>query len=273
MKQILSLPDLSRGICGRETCPSSGRAHIQGTLVFKRAKRFAGVKAILADAHWEPCQNLAKSWEYCAKEGHADSVDNRERPSNGVSKLVSLVREGATDTDLVEEEPALFARYHTFVDRLRSLDARRTPRDRPRTVIWIYGETGVGKTRWAYDRFPGLDTVEIHGGRFFAGYRGSPVVLFDDIRESTLPFRMWLRLMDRYPLTIDTKGSEKVWSPDVVIVTTSRAPDGTFGIGEDIRQLTRRISHLYEFPRDLDLANVEHSSLEELGFVADNMEV
>lgn len=252
--QILSFPDLSRGICGRETCPQTGRGHIQGTLVFKKAKRFSGVKALLPDAHWEPCRDVNASWEYCGKEGQATSTDLRKRSNREITAYKDAVLSGASEEVLMDEHTAIWARYPQLASRIRTAKASRT-RSPPR-VLWLYGQTGVGKTRWAWDKFPDLDTVTYqNSGGFFLGMRGSKTCLLDDFRPWDIPFNLLLRLLDRYPVMVPVKGGEMAWTYETIIVTGPYHPRALDARGEDIGQLVRRITHFFGFPDEIVMAD------------------
>lgn len=46
----------------------AGTQHIQGVVAFQNAISLAGARAIHGRAHWEVCQNIPASIEYCQKE-------------------------------------------------------------------------------------------------------------------------------------------------------------------------------------------------------------
>lgn len=121
-------------------------------------------------------------------------------------------------------------------------------------VYWFYGPTGSGKTRKA------IEIGEEEGGywisndfQWFDGYRGQPVVIFDDLRSGSLRFNFLLRLLDRYRLQVPIKGGFTWWIPRKIIITSPTTPDVVFrnkDTGEQwdhIDQLHRRISKTVEF--------------------------
>lgn len=256
IQRILAIEDLSRGICGRETCPTTGRPHIQGALWFKRAKRFSAIKALLgAEAHIEPMMDSAGAWDYCGKEGNASTVDHRKRSNHEITSYKDAVLSGATETDLMENHTAVWARYPQLAGRIRTAKAAKTRS--PPTVIWLAGPTGVGKTRWAWEHFPDLDVITYQSsGGFFLGVRGSTSCLIDDFRAWDIPFALLLRLLDRYPLVVPVKGGEMSWTYETIIVTCPHKPNWLDSRGEDITQLVRRISKVYLLPDEIDAANL-----------------
>lgn len=60
-----------------------GTPHIQGAVTFNEVKRFAAVKKIIPEAHWELTRNVKAAFEYCQK---ADTWDGVHRYSYGFPK-------------------------------------------------------------------------------------------------------------------------------------------------------------------------------------------
>lgn len=125
----------------------------------------------------------------------------------------------------------------------------------PLTVYWFYGETGCGKTYKAYTESleAGCEPYIRSGdGRFFDGYTGQSHVIFDDFREGDIPFNFMLRLLDRYPMSVEIKGSTVQWKPSVIYITSPMKPENTFtknsysGCLDNIAQLLRRITLVEE---------------------------
>lgn len=111
---------------------------------------------------------------------------------------------------------------------------------------WLYGKTGAGKSRWAAQNFPeaywkpSLD-------KWFDGYMMEQTVIIDDYRPTQdLSFEYLLRLVDRYPLMVQTKGAFVPFVPKRIIITSPRDISETFlhlNHQEDMEQLTRRFPH------------------------------
>ena len=62
---------------------------------------------------------------------------------------------------------------------------------------------------------------------WFHGYRGETTVLFDDFR-GTIPFNQLLRLLDRYPCTVETKGGFMKWRATKIYVTSALKPEDCY---------------------------------------------
>lgn len=125
------------------------------------------------------------------------------------------------------------------------------PRDpsRPPDVRWYHGSTGSGKTRAALEEFPDA-WVSMPNGKWFDGYDAHKVAVLDDFRKSWCDYSMLLRLLDRYPLRVETKGGSRQWVAEVIIVTCPWAPDVLYGgayYEDKIEQLLRRIGTIKLF--------------------------
>lgn len=68
-------PYVAGYVAGLETCPTTGRKHIQGYLEFKSKKRpMPMLSEVLPGAHWEVARgNRDQNREYCTKEGDFES--------------------------------------------------------------------------------------------------------------------------------------------------------------------------------------------------------
>lgn len=247
---------VSRAVIGYETAPDTGTPHLQGLIVFRSAKRFSAMRKLepVNMIHWEKCKSVTASDKYCRKGGNmCIDIDNRKKSNDKHNEFVQAIREGADDATLAEDYPGHFLRYPTALQRIRSLgrDAKRQKSDPPPVVTWIYGETGTGKTRWVVEKEDDLDILTLQG-HFVLGYRHAAAVLFDDFRPRQVEFSFLLRLLDRYPLTVPIKGGHAEWNPVRIYITTTHSPEMLFaGLGENIEQLSRRLTFVLHAPDDL----------------------
>lgn len=128
-------------------------------------------------------------------------------------------------------------------------------------MVWSYGETGVGKTRAVYARYP-IDEIYVKDeSKWWDGYRGQQVILFDDFRGQ-IPFNVMLRILDRYPYAGQVKGGYCNINSPVIVITSSLRPNKVYMSDklqkeDSLKQLLRRIDYVYELRRNGDFHEVE----------------
>ena len=113
-------------------------------------------------------------------------------------------------------------------------------------VIWCYGPTGSGKSKYAHetaeDAFVALET-----GQWWEGYDQHEDVIIDDMRKDFVKFHTLLKLLDRYPFVIECKGGSRQFLAKRIFITTPLHPLELYDTREDVKQLTRRIDKCLKF--------------------------
>ena len=243
---------------GREVAPDTGTPHLQGFITLNNARTLTGMKKIpgFERAHLEVMRGShQQNMIYISKEDK-EPFTKGEVPTpgkrNDIHSVVEKLRDGTSLTDLVQEDNDAAAVFVKYPHGLALLESKLT-RDRTKapSVIWLYGETGVGKTRCVmeFSRDNRLSIWTSNSSlQWFNGYAGDEVALFDDYRPERGTFSFLLRLLDRYPLNVPIKGGFVKWIPEFIFITTPRDPRETWSkrTEEDLRQLERRITHIIE---------------------------
>ncbi len=135
---------------------------------------------------------------------------------------------GKRKRELLDDHFGILARYPKFYETLTMMN--RPIRDNNLVVTLHIGDTGLGKTRAIMDKFKEDDDFWIaplnNGTMWMDTYDGHTKVLIDDFAgaasHTTLCYL--LRLLDRYPVLVPTKGSHTWWLPDEVHITTNLLP-------------------------------------------------
>lgn len=237
-------------IVGVEKGDETSRTHLQGYVHLSKGLSFDSVKKMLGERlHIEPCRGSPESnIAYCSKQGEWSEQGERPRQKGSRCDL-DKVRDMVDDhvpMDVIVSSCRSFqsVRYAETLLKYQKLRTRGKPR-----VVWLYGKTGVGKTRRAYEMFSGEYWVSSNDLTWFDGYYGQPNVLIDDFRASMCKFAFLLRLLDRYPLRVPVKGGFVSWNPVNIVVTSTSLPQDCYEsekIREDIGQLLRRIDEIVE---------------------------
>lgn len=237
-------------IGGLETAPTTGTLHLQGYCHFPHARTFNSIKKLLpSGCHIESANGTASdSKAYCSKDGNFAERGNcpEQGKRNDLATIKKAVIEEHKDVgeilDLIGNHQQL--KFAENLQRYRVLQPRQSLK-----VIWCHGETGTGKTTWAYNTY-GYDLYTHTGTRWFDGYTGQKVALFDDYRPDWFPWSLLLKLLDRFPLRVEIKGGFTMWKPEVIVITTPFDPVTTFlGIQpENLGQISRRITETKAFP-------------------------
>lgn len=256
-------------MCIGKEVGSNGTPHLQGACILGTQMAFSKLKILIGfrRAHIETMHGRPEdSLIYCSKEDSAPFVCGT-LPTPGkrtdVSEAVSRIRTGESLRELANDDSGGIAvvKFFKGLTVLRSLI--RPKRSSQPDVFWFFGATGLGKTRMAYKcgraicRATGAATSDIwisSGGlRWFDGYDGQRVAIFDDFRNKHCPnFAFFLRLLDRYPVAVEFKGGMVEWTPQFIFITCPYDPIRCFQkrgehVPEDMAQLKRRTTLVCDF--------------------------
>lgn len=195
--------------------------------------------------HCEICRGSEQQCvDYCSKEESrvAGPWQYGERAQPGKRNDVSRVRE------IIEEGGGMrgVAREATSYQSIRVAESIlkycEKGRDFETEVRWYSGSTGSGKTRSALEEFPDA-WVSGKNLKWFEGYDAHEVVIVDDFRRDFCTFHELLRICDRYPYRVETKGGSRQLLAKVIIFTCPWTIDQLFRERsvEDVGQLKRRV--------------------------------
>ena len=158
-------------IVGEEICPNTGRLHYQGYVYFKNARSFTSVKKLLGSSHIELARgNVNDNVKYCSKDGKF--IEYGIKPKQGCRVDLDEVRRRMDDgEDPMDIDFTKWCMYRRAFDEYRSI--KEVKRNWVTTVIWLYGASGVGKTREAIEN--GATMLEFDG-KYISGYNGEDIV-------------------------------------------------------------------------------------------------
>jgi len=240
-------------VTGKETCPTTQKSHDQGYVEFDTQRTLSSVIKKLNRSHVEIAKGSgAENRTYCLKGGDPGiemgtmtKVQGHRTDLDGLLTQLILKPE-LTSKELIEMNPAMWARNYKAIAVIK--DVYSKPRDWLTEVVYIWGPSGTGKTRYAME----LGATKVwFKSDFFSGYDGESIVLFDDVDKWTFHKNrnVLLELLDRYAYRINIKGGSMNWAPRKIFITSNFPPVITFEgeiEGRIDPAISRRISNVIE---------------------------
>lgn len=130
-----------------------------------------------------------------------------------------------TDYDLANEFPDLWVKYHGAASRYRLLHNKQQWSDQTKQVHVVCGPTGSGKSHGCPKPPIAYWVPAPHNGGavWFDGYEGETKIVIDEY-YGWLPFSQLLRLCDKYPYILQTKGGSTFCQADEIFITSNKPP-------------------------------------------------
>ncbi len=211
----------------------NGTDHQHIYMEFTQPKKFTTIKNLFTEktigvnAHIEKREFSRKSCvDYIRKTGnHKDKQSTQISEiyeygklsfggkRNDLTDMVDMYSNGYEPSEIFSAYPNQYARYHNFVSSMalqkKAQKYKRTCRD---VEVWyIYGPSRTGKTSYVYNKH-GFENVysatSYDHGKWFDDYKNQDVLLLDEYR-SNFDIASLLKYLDRYPLTIQCRYSNK----------------------------------------------------------------
>lgn len=211
----------------------SGTSHLQGYVEFTtRVTKRQAKNIISTRCHIERREGTAvQARDYCIKEdgrqegpweygefsGTGQPTVRGERTD--LSTIRERIKNGASEQQIADEFFASWCRYNIAFRRYRLLcfDHRNW---KSRTIILV-GPPGTGKSRWCLDNYPKAYWKQ--RSNWWDGYESHETVIMDDF-YGWIPYDTLLRICDRYPLMVETKGAQTTFLAKTVILTSNNTP-------------------------------------------------
>lgn len=257
-----------------------GTLHLQGYMEIDSPRRLSFVQSLNARAHWEirrgtrlqalqyctkedTSQGLAlgwsaetpESWWPCDRNNIQDffqklnlntsvtppAVLKEKRLSTIQSQLSSS---SASIEEIADNEFDLWVRYFRAFEKYVCM--KTNPRNHPVEVHVIIGPTGTGKSKWAMETYP--EAYWKQRSKWWDGYFKHESVVIDEF-YGWIPFDLLLRLLDRYPLLVESKGGQIQFVAKNIIITSNTFPDKWYKSCDTyFAALLRRINFFHYMP-------------------------
>lgn len=236
-------------IIGKEI-GKNGTPHLQGYIEFESRKYFTTLKKFNPNIHWEKRMgSQLQAIEYCKKEGNFKEYGNRriqgQRTDLQYFKELAM-KEGMKA--VVEE-----GNFQQIKTCELYLKYKEPVRDFKPEVIWIHGESETGKSEYA-NQFENAYWKD--ESKWWDGYDNHETIVIDDFDTSFMKFKPLLRLLDRYPLRVQTKGASRQMLAKRIVITSIHSPKDIHNayldynsLREPYHQLHRRITKIIKTER------------------------
>lgn len=208
----------------------NGTPHFQGYCELSRQSRFLSITRLLPGVHIEHRRGTqAQAKEYASKadtrvEGpfeYGEFTPSNPGQRTDVRAFRDAILSGKRKRELLEEYPADLQRYPKFVELCRSTIVQQ-PRITLRVHL-LWGEPGLGKSRFAYESSDDLYAVPIGKDLWFDGYDGQTTLLLDDF-SGEMKLVHLLRLLDIYPMQVPVKGAFVNLTATTIFITSNKHP-------------------------------------------------
>jgi len=242
-------------IFGHEIGEETHTPHLQGYIMFhsqktpQQTKKFLGPRVHFEKANGTPVQNSA----YCGKDEHY--LEFGDKPTGGrsgqrtdISTVAARIQNNDNIYNIIMEATSYQAARHAEL----LMKYQQPPPAQKRIIKWFYGSSGTGKTR---DAINTSETyyITMNTLKWWDGYIGQETIIIDDFRKDFCTYHELLRILDRYPYRVNTKGSS-IWFQSTtknIIITSAYHPSKVYDTREDIEQLLRRIDVIKNYDEDV----------------------
>ncbi len=228
----------------------SGTPHLQGYLELSKRMRFNALIKYLGTkrCHIEKRKGTSKqAINYCKKDNNffEKGTCSNQGCRTDLSKIKDLIKEGNKLSVIIDSLENLNYQQIRGAQLLKGIFSKK--RNTKPIIMWLYGSTGMGKTRFVYDNYE--DIYSADNGKWFDGYEQNNVILVDDYRRDFMKFHILLKFIDRYAFTREYKGGTLQIDSKYIIFTSPKHPYKVWRnrTSEDIEQLLRRIDIIVNF--------------------------
>ena len=232
-----------------EEVGESGTPHYQGFIIFKDKVNLNTLKCLIPRAHYEVAKGTnSQAAIYCKKDGKFKEIGilpedagvkggqaTKER-YEAAFKLAKCGELDTIDCDLLIKHYRTFKQVRIdYVTEINPLDTT--------AGIWIYGDSGVGKSSYARKTYPGAYVKNCN--KWWDGYQEEDNVIIDDFDDSHAVLGHHLkRWADHYAFTAETKGGSLYIRPKKIIVTSQYRIEEIFKDGPTAQALLRRFEFI-----------------------------
>ncbi|AIF76278.1 Rep, partial [Bat circovirus] len=205
----------------------NGTKHLQGYIEFRTRRKLDTIKKLNGRIHWERRNGTrSQAIAYCNKDDTRllGPFMGGELPKSDQGRRSDLetIREKLNGRkplkEIADDHFGDFVRYHRGFREYKIL-CGLSQRTWKTHVVVLTGKTGIGKSRYCQEHYP--NAFWKRKGEWWDGYDGHESVIIDEF-YGWLPIDTMLRIMDRYPLMVDTKGGAVNFEAKTICITSNK---------------------------------------------------
>lgn len=261
--------------CMSDEIGEKGTPHTHVFIAFRSPVRWSTIQKQFPTAHIDTVLGTAaQTRDYVAKAGKWATSEKKETSVEGTFEecgtlpeeqqgrrsdldyLYQQIKDGASDYEILEANPK-YLRHINLLDKVRQAVAKEnaTQGFRNLSVYYLFGETGLGKTRYVMETY-GYDGVyRVTDYKHpFDNYNGEHVIFFDEF-ASSFDIRSFLTYIDGYMLQLPCRYANK-WALYDTVYIVSNSPltdqyrDEQFNNPSVWRAFLRRLTCIVQFLPD-----------------------
>lgn len=252
--------EVYRIIAEKEHTDGEGTPHIQGYVSFTSATTREHVHDLLGGrAFVEKARGgWRQNWAYCSKENKVFV----EKKGEGVEERISAsVTEEALEAmkhmdpfQFQDTYPNIWFYHRSKVLNTMMDEAMKQMKDWNGNLkeknFWIYGEPGLGKTKWATSIYPAINQYKKNSNKWWCGYSiiMHKIVIIEDMDPTranilTQFIKIW---GDRYPFIGEQKNRSVMVQPGkfFLVITANYSIDECFMNQQDRDAIHRRFNEI-----------------------------
>lgn len=232
-------------VFGIENATSTNTRHYQGYVKFICDMRFNSVRDILPGAHLEGksrSSTVKQASDYCKKEGvffEFGKLPEEMAPIDRQQKW-AVARKAALAGSFALIDDQIFISHYSSIQRIFKDAMPAAVNLTSPCGLWIWGESGCGKTQLTRQRWPNLYPKPMN--KWWDGYNNESTVVLDDVDKVNGTWlgyflKIWA---DSVSFICENKGGARSIRPSMFVVTSQYAIDDIWSDQETTSALARR---------------------------------
>jgi len=241
--------DAIYAIYGEEIGELNGTPHLQIYFSKKNPIMFSTLKKKFPTAHIEQAKgDDLQNQTYCSKDKKFKEFGTPQKQGerNDIKEIAKRIIDGEKLDDITMENPDIYHQFGRTLSRVEDIAMRKMYRKEMTSGLWIYGETGTGKSERAFENYnPETHYIWKYDNGWNDGYAQQETVIIDEFRGQ-MPMNELLMMIDKHPnYSVRRRGREPLpFVSKHVIITSSMHPKEIYknlAITDKLEQLYRRI--------------------------------